>query len=1454
MSDENAGDRGIHALLEAQVERTPDGVAVVSAGDHLTYRELNVRANQWAHHLRSLGVGRDVLVGISAERSVELVIGVLAVLKAGGAYVPLDPDHPRDRLAYLLEDTAAPVVLTQGHLLSRLPASRAAVLCLDAGEELVGTSRPSNPENGTTGDDLAYVIHTSGSTGTPKGVMIPHRALCNHMLWMQDELPLTQADKVLQRTPFSFDASVWELFAPLLAGAQLVLARPGAHRDSAYLIEEIRARGITTLQVVPSMLRMLVETGGLEECRSLRRVFCGGEALPATLAGSFRARSEASLYNLYGPTEACIDATCHEYQGEITPGTVPIGRPISHVQVVLLDDERRPVPPGQPGEIYIGGRGVARGYLNRPDLTRQSFFPAIPGDPPGERLYRTGDLGRVRPDGDLEFLGRLDHQVKLRGFRIELGEIEAVLGQHPAVRQAAVLVTEESEIDRRLVAYITPRAAISSGAGVEEERVAQWGEIWDEAYRKPAEEWDRALHVGGWNDSYTGKALPEAHVKEWVDHTVQRILSLSPRRVLEIGCGTGMLLFRIAPGCSHYLGTDVSEEAVRYIGNELRGTGLESIVTLHQAPAHRLPDLPPGAFDTVVINSVIAMFPSMDYLVSVLTRLLELVAPGGVIFLGDVESWPLQEALHTSVHLHQATGDLPVPVLRERIRERIFHENKLLVAPAFFAALARSLPQIADVNVQLKRGRHQNELTRFRYDVTLRVGRRADATSAEPEVIDWQSDRSSLAAVRARLATARPEELRISGVPSARTWAWVQAVAMLADPGCPATVGELRARLGPAHEEGIEPEDFQELGHELACSVQISQSRAGGEGCYDVLFSRPPSGARTEIASSALLPAADEAVRPWAAYANNPMQSREALAPMLRSYLLQKLPEHMVPTHFVFLDELPLTPSGKVDRNALPAHRRGRPALAQPPVAPRTPAEAKLAEIWAQVLDVRPIGVHDSFFELGGHSLLILQLLDQVQNTFGVELPLRCLFTEPTVAGLARALETFREGEAATPLDRMTVRELLADANLDPAIRPTADRVHGAPESIFLTGATGFLGSFLLEQLLRQTRARIFCLVRGARGDAEALKRIRSGLERYQLAASLPGDVWRSRIVPVPGDLAAPLLGLDARRFEELGDQLDVIYHAGADVNILYPYSVVRAANVGGTHEVLRLAALRRLKPVHHISSTGVFESFGYSGKSRPIREHDSLLACEEVYGGYCQSKWVAEELVTAARSRGMPVSVYRPGLISAHSVTGACNTGDMLCRLLKCFIEQGKAPDLDIRVDMTPVDYMTDAILQLSRQETSLGGTFHIANPRSLRLSQLVDEVRSLGYTLQRVDPASWLAGLRQVTGSTETPLGGMLPLLTGPIPGSALGYLEMSSLGMPFDCEGTAAALRGTSVVCPPVDGRLLQTFFAYMIRSGFLPAPGPPGRSSGAALGGAPGVPAPPRPRRRHREKAG
>jgi amino acid adenylation domain-containing protein/non-ribosomal peptide synthase protein (TIGR01720 family) len=443
----------LHELFENRALSCPNNIAVIYEDQQLTYSDLNRRTNQLACFLQNVGVKAETRVGLFVERSLEMVIGILGTLKAGGTYVPLDPEYPMERLNYLLQDAGLQTVLMQHTLKLRLPPLSLPVICLDSDWEIIGLQSENHVSANVDAANGAYMIYTSGSTGRPKGVLIEHQAIHNRLMWMQAQYGLNDQDRVLQKTPFSFDVSVWEFFWPLLQGATLVMAKPEGHRDANYLLNAIQEFGITTLHFVPSMLRAFLGAGNVRGLK-LKRVFCSGEALDIELCRNFSSCLNSELHNLYGPTEAAVDVSYWEYLPNWSEEIVPIGKPVANTQMYVLDRYMNPLPAGVPGELYLGGVQLARGYWNRPELTAAQFVPDPFSAVPGQRLYRSGDRARYRSDEAIEYLGRTDYQVKIRGHRIELGEIEHAMNTHRRVRQSVVVVREEQSGTKRLVGYV----------------------------------------------------------------------------------------------------------------------------------------------------------------------------------------------------------------------------------------------------------------------------------------------------------------------------------------------------------------------------------------------------------------------------------------------------------------------------------------------------------------------------------------------------------------------------------------------------------------------------------------------------------------------------------------------------------------------------------------------------------------------------------------------------------------------------------------------------------------------------------------------------------------------------------------------------------------------------------------------------------------------------------------
>ncbi len=985
----------LHGMVSRQANTSPDRTAAIAESQSLSYWDLETISNRLAHRLASSGAHVESRIGVCMYRSLDMMVALLAVLKAGCAFVPLNLDDPPSRLQYMLNDAGV------SHLIVG-PNFDAVRICGDDREKwpaivaidglcgLEGWSE-SELDLNVDGNNLAYVLYTSGSTGQPKGAMNTHAGIRNRLLWMQEAYGLTEDDRVLQKTPSTFDVSVWEFFWPLCVGATLVFAKPGGHTDPDYLVELIRAERISTIHFVPCMLPMFLDQPATMLCESLRRVIVSGEALTGSLVRKFKRVLSCPLHNLYGPTEAAIDVTAHAC-ADNESDNVPIGRPVANTQIYVLDSSMIPTPIGVTGDLYIAGVQVARGYFGRPALTAASFVPC-PFENGGRRMYRTGDLARWTPSGELQFLGRADDQVKIHGVRLELSEVESALRRQPQVADVAVAVREDTPGTHKLAAYIVANKVRNTEESdafnreLEHYSLAQWTQTFDLAYSGSECE-DQRFDTSGWVSSQSRQPFTHDEMEEWVRNTTDQILQLNPQRVLEIGCGTGLLLFRIAPHCCEYRATDAVPGVVERLTAVAAQDPLLKHVTLSAQLAHDFSDIAANHYDLVILNSVVQYFPTAAYLKHVIANAVQTLVPSGTIFVGDVRNLSLLETFCASLVLDRSGAEIAIRDIHQGITSRIAREHELILDPRFFHSLPSSIPEIRQVHVRIKRGRARNEMTRFRYDVLLQVAP-PPQDGDQLQWHDWTGEVLDLDSVRQILVTRKPRVFAISNVPDARVrpeFDLSQRVRLAAPDS---TLADVMSQSAGEPVSGLAaPEDFFALGHDAAFSVELRPSDPGVQpAAFDAIFSLPGVHVR-------------ETVQPTpesASFANSPQDevARNRMQRDLREGLQASLPESMIPSSFVFLDSIPRTANGKVDRRALPAPESLRSAR-DVYAAPSTETEKLMAGIWKDVLRVESVSLDENFFELGGDSIQVIQIVSRLHEA-GLQIAPRDMFSHQTV-------------------------------------------------------------------------------------------------------------------------------------------------------------------------------------------------------------------------------------------------------------------------------------------------------------------------------------------------------------------------------------------------------------------------------------------------------------------------
>ncbi|QYX31215.1 non-ribosomal peptide synthetase [Sphaerospermopsis torques-reginae] len=1002
----------LHEIFTQQAKLRPQQTALIFEQEKLTYSEVNHRANQLAHYLINTGVKPEARVGLWLSRSLDLVIAILGILKAGGVYVLFDPDYPSDRIAYMLEDSQVTILLTHTQFQTQIPPHTAKTIFIDNCQTEITQAPTTEPEILVLPDNAAYIIYTSGSTGKPKGVVVTHRHVVRLMLATEKWFKFNAKDVWTLFHSCAFDFSVWEIWGALFYGGRLVIVPYLVSRSPEEFYNLLCEEKVTVLNQTPSAFRQLIQAESIL-CREgeleLRYVIFGGEALDlASLEPWFERHDDQFplLVNMYGITETTVHVTYRPLSLKDVKKRLGslIGKPIPDLSLYILDRHFQPVPIGVVGEMYIGGAGVTRGYFHRPQLTAERMIPNPFNNKNPERLYKTGDLARFLDNGDIEYIGRNDHQVKVRGFRIELGEIAAVIKRHPEVRDALVIVREENKEDIRIEAYIIPKKQSSDTANLTKEQTQEWQYTFNDTYnitQFETVETNEDFNIIGWNSSYDNQPIPAEEMRQWLNNTLTRIQALKPQIVLEIGCGTGMILLNIAPQVESYWGTDFSQAAITRLTNIIQNRSLNN-VNLLTREAIDFSEIPVNYFDTIVINSVAQYFPSIEYLQQVITNALQILAPGGSLFIGDNRNLSLLNYFHASVAYFQADDNTDQETLKTQVRRIAKTENELVIDPQFFVNLTQTFSNLTAVEIQLKAENSHNELTKYRYDVVLH---KLGASANQPIEIIWQDwETANLLLTDLKQQIIKTGAIGWRNIPNARLIKDAAIYQWMSENNSENTIGELRQLINQIHNQtAIEPADLYTLAQEIGYDITISYSPEKSD-YFDVCFYRPTEGKRI----APLMPISSKlSTENNNSYWLDPLKSRfsKSLISQLKEQVREKLPEYMCPSAFVMLESFPLTPSGKLDRRALPTPERDVTISKQAFVPATTPTEKKLFQLWIDVLGIDQISVTEDFFHLGGHSLLATKLVSRIREEFNIALPLRAVFEHSTISGLGTEID-----------------------------------------------------------------------------------------------------------------------------------------------------------------------------------------------------------------------------------------------------------------------------------------------------------------------------------------------------------------------------------------------------------------------------------------------------------------
>ncbi|KAH8662495.1 hypothetical protein BX600DRAFT_382509 [Xylariales sp. PMI_506] len=1330
-------DRCVHQIIESKTQDQLDFPAICAWDGELTYDQLDQLATRLSGKLSHLGVASGVLVPLCFEKSMYTVIAILGVLKAGGGFVLLDPSLPEQRLQHIVRQVEGSLIITSPSnkdLSSRLSET---VITLSgdlfAEEEAPYLTVRGNPQ--PLSSSILYVVFTSGSTGTPKGVMITHSNMASALHHQGGLMGLTSGSRLYDFASYSFDVSISNLFTTLAAGGCLCI--PNENDRKGNLEQSILTLRANALDLTPSVARLL-SSAGLSLIRSLT---LGGEPLRTTDVEPWWG-SVHGIRNAYGPSECTPTSTINAKASSPEEMAAHIGQGAGLVTwVVNPDNHNELLPPGCIGELLLEGPLVGLGYLGDEDKTRAAFIKdppwlnqGIDGCQPGRsgRLYKTGDLVRYNDDkdGTLTFVGRKDEQVKIRGQRVELGEIEQILRSHDCVDDAFVMLQQPEDDDDRQDAWITSFVTVQPSRYLGSETEQDMGPNGnDEEARRQVQTWESQFdsdtyaslekvqpkEIGrdfvGWTSMYDGSQIANAEMKEWLDDTMETIRNIgcTPRDVLEIGTGSGMILFNLAEEFQSYVGLEPSERAVDFSTKAAKSIPtLAGKVQIIKATAADVTHLAmPNQPNLVILNSVIQYFPSQEYLLQVIQSLIRLGSVKTIVF-GDVRSYALHKdflAMRAIKIAGEGAGRRELRRIMENLERS---ESELLVDPGFFTGLQERLPGygIQHIEIRPKVMKAVNELSCYRYFAVIHMDLRHPQQQQPQPIHEIDQDRWVDYAAQGlnyelllhllNSSTTSNDQIAISNIPNSKNILARDVVDALENQEVetePARNIFDDVRRSAQHGHSLSAVDLTELAQRTGHQVEISWARQYSQrGGFDAVFHRLGANGGSGGSRSRFRFPTDHHGRSYRLLSSQPLrrQTEARIQEQLGLLLRDQLPSYMVPRIVTILDKFPVNRNGKIDQRKLAESIESTQVMVGQELKKRPPTtkkEIEMRRIWSQVLglEASSIGMDDGFIQLGGNSLGAMKVVTMARQA-GIEITVADLFRHRTTS-IKRLLDLQSCDQAFTPesdtLDLMAeisrhdarVADIQAKASVTRK-NHWAEDIEGSSNNlltVLLTGASGFIGTQILRQLLEQGQVgRVIAIVRGTSPEEARQRTIHAArkalwwTEFHQEAL----EVWQ-------GDLSLPRLGLAPKNWDLLADgtTVDVVIHNGASVHFIKSYRALEAANVGSTAEMLSLAAASPHMRFVYVSS---------ARHQDPEEEREQDVARELVSGGhgggYMQTKFVAEALVRRAALRASPpdrwnnnrFAVVSPGLVIGTPTEGVANADDWIWRVAAACIRVG--------------------------------------------------------------------------------------------------------------------------------------------------------------------------------------
>lgn len=1391
-------DVGTNPLLKF-AQDSSSKIAVEFKNESISYGELHDRISKYASALQSEGIRIQERVGVCIDRSVESIVLLFALMNIKAVYVPLDVSLPVNHLERMMDQAEVSKIIIDDQTKDKIQkiAKPYALILLS---KLNKVSDYKHINSDLKPDHLAYIMFTSGSTGLPKGVQVTNDNLYNCILSSIELFGFDQKDVFPSIAPFHFDISIWELLCVLYSGGTLLLLT-----KSELLAPQSLSKAITRVSAfhaIPSLMNEILELIKTAELdvHHIKKIFVGGEAVTPNLSRNLRNTFyNSEIHILYGPTETTIICSTYTLSKETIPEKITIGYPMQGVDIKICSPNGRVLPNNIPGEIYVGGLCVSKGYVGHHPKNKESFIQIG-----NMTYYRTGDLGKIDTSGMIEFLGRKDTTLKINGYQVNPTQIESVLNDFPLINLSAVVISKlptTSYINAFLQYNDHHKPAFQKA---ESKYLDHWTKLFEKEYDRLAQNHEKRDRFFGWNSSYDGKPIHREEMNNWLNETHDKIWKLQPDKVYEIGCGNGLVYSEIVDKVSLLYASDISQHALSMLEHQHKEVDVKTRLFLCRA--HDFSHVVDQQFDTIILNSVVQYFSDVSYLNQVLSSSIDQLSDtGGNIFIGDVRNLDLLEAFYLDTQLYKSPDHLSMDDFNSIVNRNSSLEKELVISPKFFRHFAKTHNSVSSVKIELKGSLNLNELVRYRYDVTLVVGKTPHLSIKE--VVYW-NEINTIEHLIELLSSKNAEVVKIADIPNGRL-SDVKSIQQIRHLTKISNVKELREAVSKQNYKHINPGNLLEFKKLFPKHTFELHCHEDDPFLFHLFVYKSELGTFYESISETHPSAINYDATTFRQYTNFPLKNYilKEIEPELMVYCKENLPAHLIPNKFELITLFPKNANGKIDRSLLKKSVFFAPNLDEDEIK-LSKTERIIAEIWKKILHLSSVSRNSNFFNLGGNSLMIIQLIARLKK-YQIQIAMEDVILYQELSRLATFIDTQQKIESVADMDDTHTEIEISHQNA-PFVKPIYDEF-AEQLSVLITGGTGFIGAHFVKEVLLHTQWKLKLMLRG-----ENLDSIKEKIEqRYHFYfPDLDINFW-NRIEIIQVDFKKDALGISS--WSDLKSIFDVnkIYHIAADVGHVGAYGHFEQVNTKTTKTLIEYALQQPNTEFYYFSTVGIFSS-GASSKKSEVTEHDFDIG-QEFSNPYSKSKFEAEKIVFDAIQSGLKAQIFRLATIGPDYVHGTfqINIKDhFFTQFLKGCVDLGFAPYIPNRfVNLTPVDELAFATLALSvNQKSTSSHVFHVINPKRISYYNIIKTLHIMGFSITLLDQDRFANLVYKELANTN-----YLEAIN-----EFRNYLDPKNSAFRIRSDETQRILFDIGITFSDIDSEWIYKFIVHCVEQNFIAAP--------------------------------